>query len=171
MIVLSAIFVSMLFYSSFFTNPQGIIDSIRVYNRVLTEDEVNSNYQVLNVEFQTRTSADSSSWEGWKPVTSESQIDSIDGPYQYNTTDSGLVSYWPMDETSGTNVDDPKGDNDGTANGTTIVDGDFIEASKNGTMDKKDHPGLQRSKGHIGFLGHGDVVRFKNIRIKDLSPN
>ncbi|MCK5442605.1 MAG: DUF1080 domain-containing protein [Maribacter sp.] len=56
-------------------------------------------------------------------------------------------------------------------NGTTIVDGDFIEASKNGTMDKKDHPGLQRSKGHIGFLGHGDVVRFKNIRIKDLSPN
>lgn len=53
-------------------------------------------------------------------------------------------------------------------NGTTIVDGDFIEASKNGTMDKKDHPGLQRTKGHIGFLGHGDVVRFKNIRIKDL---
>lgn len=56
-------------------------------------------------------------------------------------------------------------------NGTTIVDGDFIEASKNGTMDKKDHPGLQRTSGHIGFLGHGDVVRFKNIRIKDLSPN
>lgn len=54
-------------------------------------------------------------------------------------------------------------------NGTTIVDGDFIEASKNGTMDGKDHPGLQRTKGHIGFLGHGDVVRFRNIRIKDLS--
>lgn len=51
------------------------------------------------------------------------------------------------------------------------MDGDFIEASKNGTMDKKDHPGLQRTSGHIGFLGHGDVVRFKNIRIKDLSPN
>lgn len=56
-------------------------------------------------------------------------------------------------------------------NGTTIVDGDFIEASKNGTMDKKDHPGLQRTTGHIGFLGHGDVVRFKNIQIKDLSSN
>jgi len=54
-------------------------------------------------------------------------------------------------------------------NGTPIVDGDFIEASKNGTMDGKDHPGLQRTKGHIGFLGHGDVVRFRNIRIKDLS--
>ncbi len=56
-------------------------------------------------------------------------------------------------------------------NGTIIVDGDFLEASKNGTMDKKDHPGLQRTKGHIGFLGHGDVVRFRNIRIKDLSTN
>ena len=54
-------------------------------------------------------------------------------------------------------------------NGTAIVDGDFMEASKNGTMDGKDHPGLQRTKGHIGFLGHGDVVRFRNIRIKDLS--
>ncbi len=53
-------------------------------------------------------------------------------------------------------------------NGTTIVDGDFLAASKNGTMDKKSHPGLQRTKGHIGFLGHGDVLRFRNIRIKTL---
>ncbi len=55
-------------------------------------------------------------------------------------------------------------------NGTTIVDGDFLEASKNGTMDGRDHPGLQRTTGHIGFLGHGYVVKFRNIRIKDLSP-
>lgn len=54
-------------------------------------------------------------------------------------------------------------------NGTTILEGDYLEASKNGTLDKKDHPGLQRSSGHIGFLGHGDVVRFKNIRIKELT--
>ncbi len=53
-------------------------------------------------------------------------------------------------------------------NGTTIVDGDLKEASKNGTMDGRDHPGLQRTKGHIGFLGHGDVLQFRNIRIKDL---
>ena len=53
-------------------------------------------------------------------------------------------------------------------NGTTIVDGDYLEASKNGTMDGKDHPGLQKTKGHIGFLGHGDVLRFRNIRIKEL---
>ncbi len=53
-------------------------------------------------------------------------------------------------------------------NGTAIVDGDMMEASKNGTIDGKEHPGLLRTRGHIGFLGHGDVVRFRNIRIKDL---
>lgn len=53
-------------------------------------------------------------------------------------------------------------------NGETILEGDYLEASKNGTLDKKEHPGLKKSSGHIGFLGHGDVVRFKNIRIKEL---
>ena len=55
-----------------------------------------------------------------------------------------------------------------TLNGHVILDGDIKEASKNGTLDHKDHPGLKREKGHIGFLGHGDVVFFKNIRIKEL---
>lgn len=53
-------------------------------------------------------------------------------------------------------------------NGTVILDGDMKEASKDGTKDGKDHPGLERDKGHIGFLGHGSVVRFRNIRIKEL---
>lgn len=56
-------------------------------------------------------------------------------------------------------------------NGHVILDGDVLEASKNGTIDGKDHPGLLRTSGHIGFLGHGDVVRFRNIRIKDLGGN
>ena len=55
-----------------------------------------------------------------------------------------------------------------TLNGTVILDGDIAEASKNGTLDKRDHPGLKNEKGHIGFLGHGDNVSFKNIRIKEL---
>ena len=50
-------------------------------------------------------------------------------------------------------------------NGTVIVDGDIKEASKNGTMDHKKHPGLLRDRGHIGFLGHGSVVSFRNIRV------
>jgi len=55
-----------------------------------------------------------------------------------------------------------------TLNGTVIVDGDLAEASKNGTLDKKDHPGLKRTSGHIGFLGHGSEVHFRNIRVKRL---
>ena len=52
-------------------------------------------------------------------------------------------------------------------NGAVILEGDYLEASKNGTLDQKEHPGLKRNRGHIGFLGHGDVVHFKNIRIKE----
>ncbi|HEY4153790.1 MAG TPA: DUF1080 domain-containing protein, partial [Puia sp.] len=54
-------------------------------------------------------------------------------------------------------------------NGTVILDGDIAEASKNGTMDGKEHPGLKRTGGHIAFLGHGDVLRFRNVRVKSLS--
>ena len=56
-----------------------------------------------------------------------------------------------------------------TLNGTVIVDGDIAGPRDNGTMDHNDHPGLKNKTGHIGFLGHGSVVKFKNIRIKDLS--
>ncbi len=53
-------------------------------------------------------------------------------------------------------------------NGTVILDGDLTEARKNGTLDKKSHPGILRDKGHFGFLGHGSVVYFRNIRVKEL---
>ncbi len=53
-------------------------------------------------------------------------------------------------------------------NGEVILDGDIAEASKNGTLDHKNHPGLKNEKGYIGFLGHGSVVYFRNIRIKEL---
>lgn len=55
-----------------------------------------------------------------------------------------------------------------TLNGTVILDGNIREATKNGTRDKREHPGLFNEKGHIGFLGHGSPVKFKNIRIKEL---
>jgi hypothetical protein len=55
-----------------------------------------------------------------------------------------------------------------TVNGVVIVDGDMKKASAKGNLDGKNHPGLQRHKGHIGFLGHGSVVRFRNVRIKEL---
>lgn len=54
-------------------------------------------------------------------------------------------------------------------NGTIILDGDIEPFKKNGTPDHQEHPGLLRQSGHIGFLGHGSPVQFRNIRIKDLS--
>lgn len=53
-------------------------------------------------------------------------------------------------------------------NGETIVDGDVLAASRPHTLDGKDHPGLKRTTGHVGFLGHGEPVAFRNIRIKPL---
>ncbi len=53
-------------------------------------------------------------------------------------------------------------------NGMTIVDADIQEAIEKGTIDGRDHPGLKRASGHIGFLGHGSHVEFRNIRIKEL---
>ncbi len=55
-----------------------------------------------------------------------------------------------------------------TLNGMTIVDANIEEASTPETMDHRDHPGLKRASGHIGFCGHGDVVSFRDMRIKPL---
>jgi HEAT repeat protein len=53
-------------------------------------------------------------------------------------------------------------------NGITIVDADLDDASAGGTMDGKEHPGLKRPTGHIGFLGHGSRLELRNIRVKEL---
>lgn len=55
-----------------------------------------------------------------------------------------------------------------TLNGQVILNADIGDAIQFGTADKQDHPGLKNKTGHIGFLGHGDVVRFRNIRVKSL---
>jgi hypothetical protein len=55
-------------------------------------------------------------------------------------------------------------------NGTIVVDADIDRAAAGGTVDHRDHPGLARARGHIGFLGHGSIVGFRNIRIKQLNP-
>ncbi|GAA4289834.1 DUF1080 domain-containing protein [Aestuariibaculum suncheonense] len=95
-------------------------------------------------------------------------------PYQYHGSVYGIIAAKrgflnPVGEWNYEEVE-VKGDHIKiTLNGTVIVDGNVKEASKNGTADHKDHPGLQRQKGHIGFLGHGSELWFRNIRIKDLS--
>lgn len=52
-------------------------------------------------------------------------------------------------------------------NGTLIVDGDLEEAVRN-TPENKIPKTLFYKKGSIAFLGHDSVVKFRNIRIKEL---
>ena len=67
-----------------------------------------------------------------------------------------------------------------TVNGEVILDGNIREACKGHnvapdgsernpyTVDGRNHPGLFNKRGHIGLLGHGPGIRFRNIRIKEL---
>jgi hypothetical protein len=53
-----------------------------------------------------------------------------------------------------------------TVNGTVIIDTNLNDI-KNPEKIRK-HPGLFRERGHIGFLGHGTHIEFRNMRIKEL---
>ena len=50
-------------------------------------------------------------------------------------------------------------------NGKTIIDANLNEAPVGKLMG---HPGLLRERGHIGWLGHGDYLEFRNVRIKEV---
>ncbi len=52
-------------------------------------------------------------------------------------------------------------------NGITILEADLDELNK--THPK--HQGAKRRSGHIAFLGHGDPVAYRNIRIAETAPD
>lgn len=94
-------------------------------------------------------------------------------PYQYHGSVYGVIPakrefLKPVGEWNSEEVMVKGDDIKIILNGTVIVDGNMKEASKKGTADHKDHPGLLRHKGYIGFLGHGSELNFRNIRIKEL---
>ena len=53
-------------------------------------------------------------------------------------------------------------------NGVTILDTDIADFKDKPLPDGRERPELFREKGFIGFDGHYDPVRFRNIRIKRL---
>lgn len=94
-------------------------------------------------------------------------------PYQYHGSVYGIIpakrgALRPMGEWNEQEIRMQGSKIKVILNGQVIVDGDIKEATKNGTADKKDHPGLKQTKGHIGFLGHGTEVFMRNIRVKKL---
>ena len=64
--------------------------------------------------------------------------------------------------------------------GQVIVDGNIRKATKGHnvapdgsdknpyTVDGRNHPGLFNKKGHIGFLGHGEGIKYRHVRVKEL---
>lgn len=57
-------------------------------------------------------------------------------------------------------------------NGIMIVDADISQWKGDGdTPDKKKHPGLHNVKGPISWCGHGANVKWRNIRVKEVSKD
>lgn len=54
-----------------------------------------------------------------------------------------------------------------TLNGERVTAVDLAGVTDPKTL--AEHPGIRRTSGHIGFLGHGSRVEFRNIRVRDLS--
>jgi Domain of Unknown Function (DUF1080) len=51
-------------------------------------------------------------------------------------------------------------------NGAVIVDANLDDVKDLAVLKK--HPGLARTSGHIGLLGHHSRVEFRNLRVKEL---
>lgn len=62
----------------------GNIDSTRIYSNALSATEILANHNSGQIEFQTRSSANGSTWEAWKPTTSETQVVAFDSATSTN---------------------------------------------------------------------------------------
>lgn len=94
-------------------------------------------------------------------------------PYQFHGSVYGLVpakpgSLKPVGEWNSQEVTVQGRHIQIVVNGQKIVDANLDEATKAGTLDGQPHPGAQRARGHLGFLGHGDRIDVRHIRIREL---
>jgi hypothetical protein len=53
-------------------------------------------------------------------------------------------------------------------NGATVVDADLDDPAANAALDDDHKMSRRRRKGYIGLQDHGALVRFRNIRIREL---
>lgn len=93
--------------------------------------------------------------------------------YQYNGSVYGVIPakrghLKPVGEWNEMEVSAIGNDIKVTLNGTVITEGNIKEATKEGTLDKREHPGLFNKEGYIVLCGHGDPVEFRNIRVKEI---
>jgi hypothetical protein len=154
------------------------------YSNLYTKEEF-ENF-ILRFEFLLTPEANSGLGLRHKMITTQSGYDGMElqildneasvysdlKPYQYHGSVYGWIpakrgflkptGEWNYQEVV-INGDDIKV----ILNGTVIVDGNFREAVKD-TPEQNIPKTLFYKKGHIAFLGHDSVVKFKNIRVKEL---
>lgn len=94
---------------------EGVIDTVRIYSRVLTESEILSNYQSGNIEFQYRYSDDNTTWSNWEGGSSRKM--DIENSYEDIVPDQ-LVRY-DFEDDGETTITDREDNYDGTLGGNT----------------------------------------------------
>lgn len=113
---------------------------------------------------------------GFKGIKEYQQHGSVYGVIPAKHVDFGPIKQWHTEEIKAV------GDHiTVTVDGEVILDGNIREACQGhavgpeGTegnpymIDHRNHPGLFNKEGHISFCGHGPGVKFRNVRILDLS--
>lgn len=140
--------------SPFDWHTNGLIDEAAIYDRALTETEIEDIYHngvfadanlVGYWDFEEgsgQVAGDGSSNGNDGQLGSTSLVDSSDPLWtSYLERDRYLVSHWKLDETGGTIAEDSVGDNNGVVNGATWDDGKIDGALYfNGVSDYVDIP-------------------------------
>lgn len=94
--------------TTFNNSFEGILDDVRIYNRVLSADEARKLYEARDANLRYNADARVPEYfnsDQWVPA----------GPVKPTTT--GLVGHWKLDEDSGTFADSSGNGNDGTQSG------------------------------------------------------
>ena len=133
----------------------GIIDSVRYYSRALPASEIVQNYNATDIEFQTSTSSDEITWEDWKPITSESQLDSFDSN---PSSDYYTASFLHLDgNDASTNFRDESGKTWTAASNAQIDTAESKFGGASGLFDRASD--VIKTPDHADFtLGSGDFT-------------
>ncbi len=130
----------------------GKLDLIKFYSRALTADEIQSNYQAGNIEFQTRSGAtadpNDGSWEEWRPAGSGTETTLVN-----NENDSSNWSWNPASTYM------PKSKSDDSV------------VRLNGNTSTKLQTGILQSDANTVALWHLDETGGSGAYIKDSSGN
>jgi hypothetical protein len=115
-------------------------------------------------------------WEGFEVQVLDDRHEKYANlkPYQFHGSVYGLVParrgyLRPLSEWNHQEVRFEGSKVKVTVNGTVVVDTDLatLDRSKIGKVPK----GMDRASGFLGFAGHNDPVKFRNIRVKRLGGN